>query len=104
MSKVDRESIVPYPRDWYKRPKYKAIDGSLIAFFLGILLLAGIVILAVVTPVIVGWIVKALTEYGYTALPGLNTQFRIGDQTYDTATIVIDFFKGNVSKYGITAP
>jgi hypothetical protein len=104
MSKIDRETVVPYPKDWYNRPKYQPVDGSHIAFLLGILVLAGIIVLAVITPVIIAWIVKVLMQNGPGVIPGMNTQFQINGQTYDTAAIVTDLFKGNISKYGITAP
>jgi hypothetical protein len=95
--------IPPSPGEWYNRSKFSAIDGSIIAFFLGILVLAAIITLAVITPVIIQGIMNTLTQNVYSMVPQQATQFQIGNQTYDTGAIVADLLKGNVSEYS-TAP
>ncbi|MDO8873637.1 MAG: hypothetical protein Q7V05_13055 [Methanoregula sp.] len=99
MKKIRQKDLPPDQRDWLDRPKTKHIEGSTIAFFLGILILIGIIYLAVITPNIIDSLMKSiLGENSIFLSENVSTGFQIDGVTYDTKDIVIDFFKNITSK------
>ncbi|MDO8872154.1 MAG: hypothetical protein Q7V05_05400, partial [Methanoregula sp.] len=60
MKKIRQKDLPPDQRNWLERPKNKHIEGSTIAFFLGILILIGIIYLAIITPNIIDSLLKSI--------------------------------------------
>nr|WP_320160206.1 hypothetical protein [uncultured Methanoregula sp.] len=87
MKKIKQNNLPPDQRDWLDHPKNKPIDGSTIAFVLGILVLICIIFLAIITPVLI--------NHAITLIAGIDLppKYQINNVTYDTKDQVIDFFK-----------
>ena len=90
--------ISPLEKTYLDRPKNKRIDGCTIAFILGILILIGVLYLAINTPVILNYILERFLGSSFL---GNSTKYQIGNMTYDTKDILIDFFKNNLGKYNL---
>lgn len=87
MKRIRQKNLPPDQRNWLERPKHQRPDGSTIAFFLGILVLIGIIYLAVITP---DFIYAGLKMFLDIDLP---TQYQINGITYDTKKQMVDFFR-----------
>jgi len=90
--------LPPDQRDWLDRPKNQRISASTVAFILGILILAGMIYLAFITPGILESLMQSILGDNAAFLPGrvsnnTSTTVQINGVTYDTSELVIQFFQ-----------